>query len=395
MAMRGPVRDRVVVATMALVLLGGLIVAAVIDRLPANKVSSARSEPAATSSAVTSSAPAPLIGNLFGSPAPPSSTAPSSTAASSQTASSSSASRPKTSPTSKPKPTLKPTVKPAPTPTLTPTPTPSPTVPEPPNKPGPTNTGVPAGTKLTIVNGDITVTTPGTVIDGKDIKGELIIQASNVTVRRSLIEGGKGHDASVDIQSGKGILLEDDEVTAANPAPGDDDMRVMNATVERLNIHGGVDGIKLFSNSTVTSSWIHGLSYFSHDPAQDNGPSHNDTIQILGGSNFHVTGNWLDSATKDNSAIQVTQDIGKIHSLYISGNWADGGSCSFNFSGHNGAGTQLAMSGITVTNNRFGHTSARYNGNCAIVVDDTTTHLTQSTGNVWDATGMPVIIYVP
>ena len=236
------------------------------------------------------------------------------------------------------------------------------------------------------------MTKAGTVIDSQDIKGQLIIQASNVTVRRSLIEGAKGQDASVDIQSGTGILLEDDEVTDTYPSLGNDDMRVTNATVLRLNIHGGVDGIKLFSNSTVSASWIHGLTYFAHDPGQSDGHTHNDAIQILGGSNFHVTGNWLQSTSIDNSAIQVTQSIGKISSLFISGNWADGGGCSFNFSGHNGAGKQLALNGITVINNRFGHTSARYKGSCAIV-DDLTTKLVQATGNVWDISGKPVTIY--
>lgn len=52
----------------------------------------------------------------------------------------------------------------------------------------------------------------------------------------------------------------------------------------------------------------------------------------------------------------------------------------------------MALSGISVDNNRFGHTSARYNGRCAIV-DDLTTNLVSSTGNVWDITGNPVIIY--
>ena len=242
-----------------------------------------------------------------------------------------------------------------------------------------------------MVHGTVTVTKAGTVIDSEDIKGQLIIQASNVTVRRSLIEGAKSQDASVDIQSGSGILLEDDEVTDTYPSLGNDDMRVRNATLLRLNIHGGVDGMKVFSNSTVSASWIHGLTYFAHDPGQANGHTHNDTIQILGGSNFHITGNWLESGTIDNSAIQVTQDIGKISALFISGNWADGGGCSFNFSGHSPKG-QVPLYGITVINNRFGHTSARYSGYCAIV-DDLTTHLVQATGNVWDATGTPVKIY--
>ena len=56
------------------------------------------------------------------------------------------------------------------------------------------------------------------------------------------------------------------------------------------------------------------------------------------------------------------------------------------------AGKQLPLNGITVVNNRFGHTSSRYSGRCAIV-DDLTTKLVVSTGNVWDITGNPVTIY--
>jgi hypothetical protein len=394
MPMPGSVRDRVVVVTLVVVLLGGLIVAAVIDRAPVSKVGSAQSEPPASSSAPASSEPgtSSSIASLPGVVVPGSSTPPASTSASSATASSSSASPSLAKPTSKPKPKPKPTPKPTATPTPTPKPTPSPSVPEPPGKPGPTNTGVPPGTKLTVVHGTVTVTKPGTVIDSQDIKGQLIIQASNVTVKRSLIEGAKGQDASVDIQSGSNILIEDSEVTDTYPSLGNDDMRVKGATLLRMNIHGGVDGMKLFSNSTVSASWIHGLTYFAHDPGQANGHTHNDTIQILGGSNFHVTGNWLQSATMDNSAIQVTQSIGKISSLFISGNWADGGGCSFNFSGHNGAGKELPLNGITVVANRFGHTSAVYKGNCAIV-DTPATHLVSSIGNVWDTSGTPVKIY--
>ena len=388
MPLPGKVRDRAVVVTLVLVLLGGLIVAAVIDRVPTTNVSSAQSEPPLSASAPTSAATSSEPGTSSSVSVTPGSVVPGS---STQPSSSSSPAlvRPTTKP--KPKPTPTPAAKPTPTVTAKPKPTVTPTVPEAADKPGPTNTGVPLGTKLTVVHGSVTVTKAGTVIDSKDIKGQLIIMASNVTVKRSLIEGAKGQDASVDIKSGTNILIEDSEVTDTYPAIGNDDMRVTNATVRRLNIHGGVDGIKLFSNSTVSGSWIHGLTYFANDPGQSDGHTHNDAIQILGGSNFHVSGNWLDSGTNDNSAIQVTQDIGTISALFISGNWADGGSCSFKFSGHSPNG-QIPLYGVTVVNNRFGHTSLRYAGNCAIV-DDLTTHLVAATGNVWDTSGTPVRIY--
>ncbi|HTC70655.1 MAG TPA: hypothetical protein VK662_13885 [Acidothermaceae bacterium] len=253
-------------------------------------------------------------------------------------------------------------------------------------KPGPTNTGVPAGTKLTVHNGDLTVTTPGQVIDSLDIKGVLTIRASNVVVKRSLIEGHEGSD-SVVISSGTGILLQDDEVTVISPSPASDDMSVQNATLDRLNIHGGVDGMKLGANSTVEASWIHGLSSFNSDPAQGGGPTHNDTIQIMSGTNIHVTGNNLQATVDDNSAIQVTQDTGTVSALTISHNWADGGACTFNFSGHGPDGQLFKMSGITVTDNRFGRDS-QYG--CPMLVDLQTT-VTQS-GNVYDDNGEPIEI---
>jgi hypothetical protein len=262
-----------------------------------------------------------------------------------------------------------------------------PAVARPAGRPGPANTGVPAGTPLTVVNGDVTVTTNGTVIDGKDIKGALIIRASNVTVTRSLIEGSAASD-SVVVAGGSGILLQDDEVAVTHPTVSHDAMSVHNATLNRLNIHGGVDGMKLGSNSTVENCWIHGLNYFASDPAQHGGPTHNDAIQIMSGTDIHLTGNYLQATASNNSALQVTQDTGTVSGLFVSGNWADGGGCTFNFSGHGPGGVHLAMSGVSAIGNRFGHNT--HFASCAILTDLQTT-LTQS-GNVYDDTGLPAAI---
>ncbi|HEY3339432.1 MAG TPA: carbohydrate-binding domain-containing protein, partial [Propionicimonas sp.] len=53
-----------------------------------------------------------------------------------------------------------------------------------------TGYGVPAGTDLKVVNGDITVTKDGTVIDGIDLRGYVIVKADNVTIQNSVIRGG-------------------------------------------------------------------------------------------------------------------------------------------------------------------------------------------------------------
>jgi hypothetical protein len=108
----------------------------------------------------------------------------------------------------------------------------------------------------------------------------------------------------------------------------------------------------------------------------------------MSGSNIRITGNYLQATSSNNAAIQVTQDTGSTSGLNISGNWADGGGCTFNFSGHGSGGKKLSMGGISVTGNRFGH-ATKFAG-CAILTDLQTT-ITQS-GNVFDDTGKPIVV---
>jgi hypothetical protein len=384
----------------AITAIGGVTAAVVIGVSSSDQTSASKTTRAADSAA-TSSAPTP---------SPPSTSATTQASGSASPSASASTTAPRTDPaeagraagvpprtpvstTRQASQAPKTAAKPAPPPTRRAI-TPAPKPPAPPvvvtrpgGRPGPTNTGVPAGTALTVINSDVVVTTPGTVIDAKQIRGALIIKASNVKVTRSLIEGRAGSD-SVVISSGGGILLQDDEVTVAHPSAGTDAMSVRGATLNRLNIHGGVDGMKLSSNSVVQNSWIHGLNYFSSDPAQGGGPTHNDAIQIMSGSNIRITGNYLQATSSNNAAIQVTQDTGSTSGLSIAGNWADGGGCTFNFSGHGPGGKKLSMGGISVTGNRFGH-ATKFAG-CAILTDLQTT-ISQS-GNVFDDSGKAIVV---
>ena len=249
-------------------------------------------------------------------------------------------------------------------------------------KPDATNTGPPAGLSLTVVNQDVTVTASNTVIDAQDIRGFLIIQASNVRVTRSIVRGRAttATTSIIRVNSGTGIVIEDTEIAAAQPSVGVDGLSGSNFTARRLHIHGGVDGMKMGSNSSIECSYIHDLRSFASDPSQGGGPTHNDAIQILSGSNIRVIGNQLLAATSQNAAIQVTQDFGAVSNLNIENNWADGGGCTFNFS-HNG-GSSLT---VNTRNNRFGRSSYF---NCPILRSLSTT--LNSTGDVWDDTGMPV-----
>src|SRR5262249_35467039 len=83
--------------------------------------------------------------------------------------------------------------------------------------PDATNTGVPAGTALTVVNGDLTVSTAGAVVDAKDIRGCVLIKAPNVTIRRSKITctGDYGIGSFIEQYSGGGLVIEDSEISCA------------------------------------------------------------------------------------------------------------------------------------------------------------------------------------
>ncbi len=229
------------------------------------------------------------------------------------------------------------------------------------------NTGVPPGTTLTAVPGDLVVTDAGALVDAKDIHGFLIIKASNVHVTRCRVHGRatSGNASAIDVQSGTNILIEDTEVTVDFPSAGVDGF-------------GGAG-----SASTVEYSYIHDLMSFDHDPNQGGGPTHNDGIQILAGTTIHITGNTLLPAKSQNAAIQITEDFGTVTDVHIEGNFADGGGCTFNFS-HKGA---ASLDGLTTSGNRFGRNSFF---NCPIL-KSTQTHLVSS-GDVWDDDGTPVPI---
>lgn len=244
------------------------------------------------------------------------------------------------------------------------------------------NTGVPAGVPLTVMEGDVTVTQDGTVIDAKDIRGILTIRASRVRVTRSLVRGRAigGVGAAIQVDAGSDVLLEDVEVAIGTPSPGMDGVRGSNFTARRLNVHGGVDGMKLGSNVVVEHSYVHDTAYFASDPSQGGGPTHNDAIQILSGANIRVSGNRLVVAKSHNAAVQVTQDFGAVTGLVLEGNWADGGGCTFNI-----AHKTRSSLAVAVRDNRFGRNS--FYG-CPILKSTQTT-LTAS-GNVWDDTGTAV-----
>jgi hypothetical protein len=241
---------------------------------------------------------------------------------------------------------------------------------------------VPAGTALTVYNGDLTITKAGATYSGLDIHGYVVVKAPNVTIKNSIIRGGTGSNGNGIVNSGDAspnFLLEDSEVVPQYPVVNLDDVKGWNYTLLRDNIHGSVDGLKMYGdNATVEDSWIHDLVTYAHDPAQNNGPSHSDGVQILSGNNLKIIGNTI--VGQPNSTIMVTQDHGAVNNILIDGNWlsGDGQVASIKVLAH----PMASLSGITITNNVF---QGQLASACQIL-DSTDVTMVQS-GNTIQATG--------
>ena len=200
------------------------------------------------------------------------------------------------------------------------------------NAPGPTNTGVPVGTRLTVHNGDINVTKAGTVLSGLDIHGSVNIAAPNVTLKDSIVRGGAApshnHCVVTDTSSnGTNFLVEDTELVPTNMNSYQNNLCGGNYSALRINSHVGVDTADVsVGNATIEDSWLHDTTYYARDPNHGGGPSHNDGVQILGGSKINIVGNTIEGGA--NSAIQISQDYSPVSSVAIIGNTLTGGSCS-------------------------------------------------------------------
>ena len=149
---------------------------------------------------------------------------------------------------------------PTPTPTVSDSPTVTTSPPPPGGFPDATTTGVPAGTVLTVVNGDITVDTPGMVIDGKDIRGCVLVRVPGVVIKNSRVSCPNASNAvsSFDgVYDGTPLTIQDTEVTCLDgpgTAIGDTHIRAL-----RLDVHGCENGFDLDMNIDVEDSYVHDL----------------------------------------------------------------------------------------------------------------------------------------
>ena len=233
--------------------------------------------------------------------------------------------------------------------------------------PDATNTG--ADCSRLAPSSDIIVSTDGAVVEGKNIRGSITVEASNVTIKNDCVTSEAIYP--VHFTSGSNLRVEDTTITgtgggcsrAVEPAAGP-------TTMTRLNISGCEDGIEMYDNDTITNSYIHDLAFTDG--------SHNDGIQQNGGRNDIVRHNTIFNPHNQTSCVNFTTDFGGISHITITDNLLNGGNYTvYSRSGGNGDPT-----GVRVTGNQFGHADV-----FGLLSADGSVSWS---GNVSDATGQAV-----
>ncbi len=119
---------------------------------------------------------------------------------------------------------------------------------------------------LSPYTGPLTITVDGTVIDGKDVRGCLQINANNVTISNSRVScAGSSPDdpGNMVVQQStsrapdvSGLQVVDTEITRPAGSNGGADYGLliygMNVTLTRVNIHNVTSGVHFSSNGPVT-----------------------------------------------------------------------------------------------------------------------------------------------
>jgi len=212
------------------------------------------------------------------------------------------------------------------------------------------NTGVPAGVSLKSMTGELTINKAGTIVDGINLVGKIVVNADNVTIKRSRITAPKnlpneGRDTFTVIQqstSASNLKLQNCEMYGSGIV-----YRALTAfnsvTMTRCETRNTGHGAEVGSNYTIEDNWMH---------ASTDGPDHNwhvDGVISAGGTNGLIAHNNIElTGGSMTGTIDLGSSIEQIHNVIIRDNLLSGGSyCVYIENKGN------AISGIQALNNRF------------------------------------------
>jgi hypothetical protein len=220
------------------------------------------------------------------------------------------------------------------------------------------------------MNGNLSITIAGTVIDSKKITGCVVIDAANVTIRNSQIINTCGWAVKI-TPNGIGALITDTEVSCNN-TQGKAIVIQRQATIDRSYLHGCEDGVYIDHAGTVQNSYITGLFHGSD--------GHTDALQLTEGGadgGVNMLHNTAVNQDPQGSSVLSADTAGFKGPIKFDNNLVAGG-------GYSARCSSDREPGFTVTNNRFNPKYVQYGPwtQCSNVT---------TSGNVNDVTGAKMV----
>jgi hypothetical protein len=248
------------------------------------------------------------------------------------------------------------------------------------------------------VNGNVTLSTDGTIYENRLVNGCIEILGDNITIRNvKVISTGDCSPliCNIPVQCGAGdggsntnLVVEDSEFDCrgnADQRGGRAAISGENYTARRIHVYGGCENSLWIEFGVVEDSFID--EPMDYIPAQD---PHTDGIQIPSGStnvtinHNRVYGNYVGPGDFGSSAIATAANPGQSHqgNLVITNNLLAGGGYTLY--------CPIANTGsTTITNNRFSRIFANTVGGFGPIYP-TCGDIGTFTGNVYHETGLPL-----
>jgi hypothetical protein len=215
-------------------------------------------------------------------------------------------------------------------------------------------------------SGSIVITKAGTVIDGLDIAGSVVVKADDVTIKRTRVSSNAPW--AIRVMSARRLKVTDVEIVGATGCEAG--IAFNNYTATRVDMHGCEDGFRVGKDTLVEDSWIHDLDR--------NKGAHNDGIQASDGTNIVIRHNVIAHIKAQTSAILIKADFADVDGVLIEDNELNGGSYVI----YVRDAKQWHTRNATIRNNRIGRDYLF--GYLSYDIPPTWT------GNTWLDTGEPI-----
>jgi hypothetical protein len=211
---------------------------------------------------------------------------------------------------------------------------------------------VPAGTSLTTHNGDQQINAPGTYSGWNVVNGSIRVNASNVTIKDSIVTNSGATGNAILIPSGvSNVTIED--TTLRGAAAGS----ALQYAVQNASDASSITGLRL-NMYNCTECWS-GSGTLQDSYTISNGViagSHYEDIYYGGGGGALVVNHdTLLNPQDQTAAIFTKTDFGNVATVTITNNLLAGGGYTIygGLAGTAGGGSGSVVGPVTVTGNRF------------------------------------------